>query len=350
MAFDLPDDTGSATEAVRLQQTLDEALRLWGFERAGEPEPIADSVSNANFKVPTDHGNRFVRIHRRSRTRERLELEQRIIAWIGPRGIPVNPPLPSDDGRTLRSVGGRFVSVYPWLDVRTFCVPGLDQNAAAMLGGLLGRLQSTLVHLDDPALTTCPIARPWDTEASIEALSRVDDLIRYYPSPGEWRLEVQRTLRYKLGLLESAEARPYTLFDDLPHQPCHGDFHERNVLLDSEGRLVAVTDWEMAGRMPRLFELVQSLTWLHLLDQPDEMESYLGAYAENAPIGAAHIPRAVDMWWQASLHNTWAFTEVFVRGDRSAGRFFAENDRHLRRFADPAFRTDLAERIARFAG
>ena len=40
MAFDLPEDFGTAKEDARRQRTLDEALPCWGLERTGDPRLI----------------------------------------------------------------------------------------------------------------------------------------------------------------------------------------------------------------------------------------------------------------------------------------------------------------------
>jgi Ser/Thr protein kinase RdoA (MazF antagonist) len=343
MPFDRSDPEPAAQQ--RMLQTISEAMELWGLEPSGEAEPVADSVRNHNFRVLTTSGPVFLRLAKASTARERAELEHRTILWAAERGLPVNLPLPSKDGRTLRSTGGTLVSVFPWIDGRTMDVDAPTGQEAAALGDTLGRLQEELAEFDDLGLGTCPIARPWDTQRAIEELSRVDDLIRYYPAPGPWRLQVQEWLRFKLALLESSEARPYDEYAGLAAQVCHGDFHERNVLFArDDNRVLAVVDWEMVGRMPPAFELVQALSWTHLVHFP-VLDSFVAAYAKHRRVERTDISDAVDMWWQASLHNTWAYTQSFIKGNRRADRFFESNDRQLRLFADPEFRAGLVDRI-----
>lgn len=325
---------------------LAECLALWELDPLSTPGPVDQSALNFNYRAETASGTYFLRIHKRSRPREQLETEHAVLRWANERGIPVVLPVPSANGETLRSNGGQLVAVFPWVDASTFHRQSLDSPGARLLGATLGMLQSKLRELDIPLRKTNGELN-WDTARSIDALSRVDDLIRYYPAPGEERLRIQEAIRFQLEPLESDEPRLASDFADLRRQPCHGDFHERNVLV-RDGTLVAVVDWERVSLTPPLFELIRALTFCWALDEP-LLSEFLSGYAENTAIDPDAVQPSVEMWWQQTLHNTWAYTESFVRGDRRVDRFFAETDRNMRRFAEPDYRERLATRIASFA-
>jgi hypothetical protein len=53
------------------------------------------------------------------------------------------------------------------------------------------------------------------------------------------------------------------------------------------------------------------------------------------------------MWWQACLHDTWAYTARFVQGDDRATRFLDETGARVRRLSSPEYRERLASRISR---
>lgn len=320
-----------------------ECLRPWDIEPLSPPRTVDGSALNYNYRVEAEGGPYFLRIHKRSRVREQLETEHAVIAWASEQGIPVNPPVPSADGRTLRSNGGSLVAVFPWIEASTFQRATLDEGEARLLGETLGMLQTKLRPMDIP-LRKSNGELEWDTDASIGALSRVDDLIRYYPAPGNERLRIQEAIRFQMELLESQEPRPSADFEHLVRQPCHSDFHERNVLV-RDGALVAVVDWERVSLTPPLFELLRALTFCWSLDEP-LLSAFLGGYASNTTIEAAAVAPSVEMWWQQMLHNSWVYTESFIRGDHRVDRFFAETDRNMRRFAAPTFRESLVERIA----
>ena len=54
----------------------------------------------------------------------------------------------------------------------------------------------------------------------------------------------------------------------------------------------------------------------------------------------------MELWWQVALHDTWAFTMVFIRGDERPARFLPEAAPRLRLLSDPAKRARLAALIA----
>lgn len=337
----------SESAPVHSERFLLECLRPWGIEPVSPPRPVDGSALNYNYRAESANGAFFLRIHKRSRTREQLETEHAVIAWADEHGIPVNPPIPSSDGRTLRSNGGSMVAVFPWVEASTLQRSSLDESGARLLGETLGSLQTKLRPMDIPLRKTNG-ELVWDTEASIGALSRVDDLIRYYPAPGEERLRIQEAIRFQMELLESQEPRPSSDFEYLVRQPCHSDFHERNVLV-RDGKVAAVVDWERVSLTPPVFELMRALTFCWSLDDP-LLSAFVAGYASQTAIDASSVSESVEMWWQQMLHNSWVYTESFIRGDHRVDRFFAETHRNVRRFADRAFREGIASRISSFAG
>jgi aminoglycoside phosphotransferase (APT) family kinase protein len=132
-------------------------------------------------------------------------------------------------------------------------------------------------------------------------------------------------------------------------QPVHGDYHERNVLLDDSDTISAVVDWDMVTRMPRGFEIVRCLTYAGMLDRP-RREAYLTAYRQHTRLAPEECPAAVDLWWRANLRESWLYRTRLIENDRSVQQFFPEHLELLTRFADPSFRAELAGDLRRLAG
>jgi len=319
-------------------------LAVHGLQANGPPITVVDSVLNDNYHVEADHREFFVRVHKQNRTRERLELEHRVIAWAGTHHIPVNPPLADAAGRTVHSSSGLLVAVFPWLDARTLARGSIDAGQAALLGEMQGRIHSAFAAFQPPDLRRGGTGSTWDTEETALVLSRVDDLIRRYPAAGEEMRRLQPELRFQLALLESPEARSTADFDELATQPFHGDYHERNVLLDHRGSIAAVVDWEMAGYLPPIFELLRAVDFCGLLSEP-LLRAYLRGYRRSARLDPASISPGVEMWWQSVLHDAWAYRLRFIDGDRRVDRFIVETGARVRRLADPEFRLWLARTV-----
>lgn len=349
MTFEIPsvaDDSPPVPTA-----TIDDALGAFGWTRRGVPEPVAESVLNQNYRVETDAGPRFVRFAKLRATRQLIEAEHRLIAWAGEHGIPVCRPFATPGGRTVVGGRGAFIAVFPWVDHQPLLRGQLSMRQAAVLGELHGRVQLALREYHDPVLEARPRSEvEWDTGASIAALSRIDDVIRYYPSPSDDRLQAQLWLREQMALLESGLPRSPRDFDGLPEQLVHGDFHERNVLLGPEDAVIAVVDWERARVNPRAFHLVRALDFMGLREDEGRIAAYAGAFGQHVRLSSAECEAAVEQWWQSALHNTWAFTDVFIRGHDEVRRFLPEIVPRLQRLSDPEYRAWLAEVIARAVG
>jgi homoserine kinase type II len=326
---------------------IDELVRRFGWERSGEPVPVAQSVLNANYRVETPSGSRFMRCYQPSRSRERIEREHAVTAWAGERGIPVAPPLADGTGRTVFSIGGKLWAVFPWVEGRSLLRGTVTPAEAAVLGAMNGRLHRVLgewpvgdLHRNSEL--------SWDTEKSIADLSRVDDLIRYYPAQTEEQLRVQGWIRDQMAMLEGGAARQAAEFQEIPVQPCHGDPHERNLMVDAHGEPLAVVDWERFCLNPPAFEVLRTLTFARLLDEP-LTTAFLAGYRTEHTLEAETIAPCVEFWWQSQLNNTWVYRDRFIKGNRGVEQFFEEGAAALQRFAGAGYRTGLAELLLREA-
>ncbi len=321
---------------------IDRALTAFGLTLEAPPAHIDESVLNENSPVVTSDGPRVLRFLRKERDPERVLLEHRVMEHAASAGIPV--PLPQlAAGRPFVRVGDRLVQLYPWVDGRH---AGASTADAAALGAMQAATHRALSGFSDAELLAVGSAgrADWDTDQAIQVLSRVDDLIRYYPSPGETQLRIQEDLRFQLQLLESSEPRPPSDFSDLQPMLCHGDYHTRNVLLDNAGQVSAVVDWEIASLIPPVFELLRAISFSNYLDPP-LLGAYLSGYASRGRLSAEECAIGVELWWQRRLHGTWVYLQRFIEGNRLVDRFLDEEAALLRRFADRGYRQWLSAEL-----
>ncbi|MEO6399122.1 MAG: phosphotransferase [Tepidiformaceae bacterium] len=333
---------GPEEVSVQERRGIVEVLARYGLAVEGEPNPVALSVSNRNFQVETAQGPRFVRYLAKSRTKERQELSYAVAAFATERGIPVVEALADKQGRRLHSLSNRFWAVYPWVEGRHLQRGAIDPEGAAMLGALHGRLHAVLRPFEDARLPTGSNGSVWDVAKSLDDLGRVDDLIRYSPSPGETQLRLQGQIRDILALLDSPAARPASEFAHMARAACHGDFHERNIILDAGGALVAVVDWEMAALLPPVFEVLRATSFMGLLG-PGLLEAYIGGYRRHATL--EQCEDGVEMWWQSQLHDSWVYRARFIEGNRAVGQFLEDHYEMVSMFREERFRVDVAARL-----
>ena len=325
-----------------LRAAIDVLLGGYGLRRLGPSRAVAGGSVNENFRVETADGPRFLRLHAQPATAASIALEHRAIAWADTHGLPVNPPCRAADGTTARQIDGCWWSLYPWLDGAHVELDQLDARLAATLGATHGLLHATLRDFDDPAFVGVLWPR-WQTAATLADIDAIEAAARVDPWLGAERSDVLEALALRRALL-LRDGRPFGEFAGLPMQTVHGDFHERNVLLDTRGGVQAVVDWEMVRRSPQIYDLLRALTFTHLLDSP-LLTDYLAGYSGYATIDAAQCEAGVALWWQLRLHSTWVQHTRFIDRDLRTHRFLANEAEFLRRFAEPSARAALVQRL-----
>jgi Ser/Thr protein kinase RdoA (MazF antagonist) len=320
---------------------IDWLLPRYSARRLGPTNRVPDSVLNENYRVESTIGPLFVRIHRSTATLEAVAFEHRLIGWAGERGIPVLPPLATRDGFTVSACGANVMSVFPWRPWRTLTRQSMDAGGAAVLGAMLGRLHATLASFADETLREPSAPALLDTLRAATELRLVAARVRDEPALPVERQSLLTAIGRQLQLLEAT--RPDTAFSRLPCQPIHGDYHNRNVLIDADGMVAAVIDWEMAQRSWRIYELLRCLTHSELVYTPALVRSFAEEYRRHMALSADECAVGVELWWQLRLHSTWVYRTRFLEGDRRVGQFLASAAPFFARFADPAARADLGK-------
>jgi Ser/Thr protein kinase RdoA (MazF antagonist) len=328
-------------------EQVDRVLSRFGLERRSEPVSMYDSVLNHNYRVQTGGGPRFVKFIQQKRTYEVVSAEHRAMRFAGERGIPVALPDRDASGESVIDLGGQLAAVYPFIEGRTADRHAITDAEAAALGDTLGRLQSVLAGYRDEILSSRPSGEvTWNPQRSEQELLEVRSIVRAKASLTEADRWALAGIEGQLGHLRAGDSRDPAEFAWLPMQLEHGDFHERNVIFSRSGEVAAVVDWERIRELPRAFQMVRAVDFIGLLaDGP--VEPFLAGYGRHMCLSREECAAAVEHWWQNVFHNTWAYTDYYLRGNLSVGRFFADQVPRLERLADPAYRGWLAALIAR---
>jgi Ser/Thr protein kinase RdoA (MazF antagonist) len=331
-----------ATDLALIDATLERVGRL----RLAPPAPL-DSGRNHNYRVETAPGPLCVRIHRHTRGRERIELGLAALQHAAARGIPVAAPLTAG-GAVLFEVDGRFTSVYPWIEAKSHTRFALERHDAAAVGQVHGRLMRAIESFRDSALKPATELY-WDAERSLSDLARLEAVLRRDGVPGFDSAVLLTDIAVQRRHIESGVLARPSDFDAIGRQPIHGDIHEGNVLIASDGTVAAVIDWDMVAIGPPLYEVIRALDFTHALDDPDALEAYLAAYAAEAPYSAADAEAIVNLWAASTVHNTWSFRALLLEGDRRVDPFIPAHRHRIRQFTDPAYRAWLKDCLTTFA-
>ncbi len=321
----------------------------FGWELVGEAaRPLTQSVINANYRVETANGPVMMRAHKATMPRERIELEHHAVRWAGERGLPTNPPFADRHGETVFEIDGQLWAAFPWIEGHSLLRRTVTPDEAELLGATHALSQQVLREYPAEGLHRNS-ELSWETEKSLADLRQITAAIEAVERPTDAHRQHAGWVAAQMEMLETEELRGPEMFADLPVQACHGDFHERNVMLDDANRLLAVIDWERFCLSVPAVEVVRAVTFALLWDEP-HLQRYLQGYGSVGRLDAETIRPSVELWWQSSVHNTWAYRDGYIRGNANVVQFFEEGAEMLRRYRDPAWRAYLAGEMLRLCG
>ncbi|MFF3938562.1 phosphotransferase [Streptomyces phaeofaciens] len=329
---------------------------------AGAPlacEPVDQGLLNRGYRLRTTQGRYFLKQHVDPDTADPASIarQHRATQRLAGLGVPVAPPLPGRDGRTVAVVGGHTYALHPWIDGRHRNGAQLTPALCGRLGALLGLVHASLERVmpahgerpceaherarttpNAPSAPTSPAPDTPPTHATAtsrtppvhattvpdpaDTFALIDDLLarvrRHRPADSFDELARHRLLERRTLLERHADRRP-------PHGDrvgwVHGDFHPFNLLYQGDAP-VAIVDWDRLGVRPRAEEAVRAAAIFFVrpdgtLDLP-KTRAYARAYRRTAGAAPSELAAAVHRVWWERLNDFWMLRWHYERGDTRA--------------------------------
>ncbi|MFD9391478.1 phosphotransferase [Streptomyces sp. NPDC060000] len=124
-------------------------LRRYTAGTALACEPVDEGLLNRGYRLRTTRGRYFLKHHFDPDTADPASIarQHRATERLADLGVPVAPPLPGRDGRTVAVVGGHAYALHPWIDGRHRHGAQLTPGQCGRLGALLGVVHASLEHV-----------------------------------------------------------------------------------------------------------------------------------------------------------------------------------------------------------
>ncbi|CCK28773.1 phosphotransferase enzyme family protein [Streptomyces davaonensis JCM 4913] len=282
-------------------------------------EPVDQGLLNRGYRLRTTRGRYFLKHHFDPETADPTAIarQHRATERLAGLGVPVAPPLPARDGRTVAVIGGHAYALHPWIDGRHRHGGQLTPGQCTRLGALLGAVHAGLERVMPPERRAPVVgADPADTFALItDLLARVR---RHRPADSFDTLARHRLLERRALLERHADRRPPR---GGPVGWVHGDFHPFNLLYKGDAP-AAIVDWDRLGVQPRAEEAVRAAAIFFVrpagtLDLP-KVRAYTRAYRRTAGATASELAAAVHRVWWERLNDFWMLRWHYERGDTRA--------------------------------
>jgi Ser/Thr protein kinase RdoA (MazF antagonist) len=127
-------------------------LRRYAAGSALACEPVEEGLLNRGYRLRTTRGRYFLKHHFDPDTADPASIarQHRATERLADLGVPVAPPLPGRDGRTVAVVGGHAYALHPWIEGRHRHGAQLSPGQCDRLGALLGVVHACLEHVMRP--------------------------------------------------------------------------------------------------------------------------------------------------------------------------------------------------------
>ncbi|MFL5999891.1 MAG: phosphotransferase, partial [Streptomyces sp.] len=135
-------------------------------------DPVDQGLLNRGYRLRTTRGRYFLKHHFDPETAapEAIARQHGATQRLAALGVPVAPPLPAADGRTVAVVGGHAYALHPWIEGRHRHGAQLTAEQCGRLGALLGVVHASLERV-------MPVAgrEQGETSASTGGGARTDE-------------------------------------------------------------------------------------------------------------------------------------------------------------------------------
>ena len=212
----------------------DELLIQAGLSGLNKIEPLDGGWANSNYILTLEDGSKVVLKVWDERPPEEIDLVLQNTLWLAKHGIPTPVPLTFNDGSNLVLKNGAAWMLMPYVEGGW-----LSSDYDSLVA--LGKIQAQLHEIPSPDKIRSSLSMGfvlWKKMFNLAEQQNLDS-------------EFIDLLKMEMDTLQGG------LFDSLPQGIIHGDLFPDNVL-ESNGEISAVLDFEEVCTGPKAFDLVMS--------------------------------------------------------------------------------------------
>lgn len=250
-------------------------------------------ANNTTRFVRVDDEQYVLRVYETHQDEEKVKYEHAILVALAEMPLPFSIPKPiqSLGGKTIfrtRVGKGKIAGLFRYLDGVN---PALDDLAEIRsYGRTAGLLSASLAHVQ---IQQRPAYRPYYDIESTHPSCSLQDVLSFCKKPPSQFSEQTTDLLIIYEQLTSFREQVPTL-RQLPHQLVHGDLNASNILVNKDGMVSAVLDFEFVTNDLRVMELAVCLSDFI---QPSEEETitwakinaFLSGYGQSLKLREVEI-------------------------------------------------------------
>lgn len=215
------------------------------------------SANNTTRFVNVDDEQYVLRVYETHQDEEKVKYEHAILVALAERTLTFSIPQPvrTGNGKTfVRTRDGKISGLFRFLDGVN---PPLDELAEIhSYGRTSGQLLASLAHVQ---INQRPAYRPYYEIENTHPRCSLQDVLSFCKKPPSEFSEQTTDLLVIFEQLTSFMEQVPTL-RQLPHQLVHGDLNASNILVNEDGIIAAVLDFEFVTNDLRVMEMAVCLS------------------------------------------------------------------------------------------
>ena len=258
----------------------DELLIQAGLSGLNKIEPLDGGWANSNYILTLEDGSKVVLKVWDERPPEEIDLVLQNTLWLAKHGIPTPVPLTFNDGSNLVLKNGAAWMLMPYVEG-----DWLSSDYDSLVA--LGKIQAQLHEIPSPDKIRSSLSMGFELWKKMFNLAEQQNLDS----------EFIDLLKMEMDTLQGG------LFDSLPQGIIHGDLFPDNVL-ESNGEISAVLDFEEVCTGPKAFDLVMSFVgfgWENGDPIEERWTALLQGYESIRPLSNNEIMALCDLHRYATL-------------------------------------------------
>jgi homoserine kinase type II len=270
---------------------IDEILARYFLEGSWVAWVGQSGANNTTRFVSVDDEQYVLRIYETHQDEDKVNYEHSILVALAEMTLPFSIPQPvrSRDGKTLvRTRDGKIAGLFRYLDGVN---PTLDELAEIhSYGRSAGQLSASLSHVQ---INQRPAYRPYYEIESTHPRCSLQDVLSFCKNPPREFSEMATDLQIIYEQLTSFMEQVSTL-TKLPHQLVHGDLNSSNILVNDDGIVSAVLDFEFVTYDLRVMEMAVCLS--DFIEPSEEaaiiwgrIHAFLSGYGQSLKLTEAEI-------------------------------------------------------------
>lgn len=305
--------------SVENSGSLAEIASLYGLAKLTMVKKVESGILSHNFIVSDGNSMYFLKEHRHEEE-SKIHSIQEVEEFFKSGGIPIVMPMLTQKGDRLFEDNGRFYSLFPFVEGKTYRRENATETALKSAGALLGQIhllsKDKLPDIDLEKTTSYSESGFFnDAEKIKKDLAQKSEL-------DQFDKDVLAVIEEKENLLAENKIDEEKLNLGQDHL-IHGDYKLTNMFFDEDDNVKWLFDTEKTEIAPRMIELVKSLDLICFNDGFEERnfkkaEDYLQSYNSVYPIEIQELADAVRFLYIQKLRSLWVPKEYYNGNTRVA--------------------------------